>query len=40
MGVLFSNQVPYVTYGGAAQGWVITSGRLAGANAAAAFAGE
>ncbi len=38
MGVLFSNQVPYVTYGGAAQGWVITSGRLAGANAAAAYA--
>lgn len=39
MGVLFSNQVPYVTYGGAAQGWVITSGRLAGTNAAAAYAG-
>ncbi|SBV96824.1 FMN-binding domain protein [uncultured Eubacteriales bacterium] len=38
MGVLFSNQVPYVTYGGAAQGWVITSGRLAGANAAEAYA--
>lgn len=35
MGVLFSNQVAYVTYGGAAQGWVLTSGRLAGANAAA-----
>lgn len=34
MGVLFSNQVAYVTYGGAAQGWVLTSGRLAGANAA------
>ncbi len=39
MGVLFSNQVPYVTYGGAAQGWVLTSGRLAGANAAEAYAG-
>ncbi|MFV0351847.1 MAG: FAD-binding protein [Oscillospiraceae bacterium] len=38
MGVLFSNKVPYVTYGGAAQGWVLTSGRLAGANAAEAFA--
>lgn len=35
MGVLFSNQDAYVTYGGAAQGWVLTSGRLAGANAAA-----
>lgn len=34
MGVLFSNQVPYVTYGGAAQGWTITSGRQAGAKAA------
>lgn len=38
MGVLFSNKVPYVTYGGAAQGWVLTSGRLAGAVAADAFA--
>ena len=37
MGVLFSNQVPYVSYGGAAQGWVLTSGRLAGANAAENF---
>lgn len=34
IGVLFSNQVPYVTYGGAAQGWTITSGRQAGAKAA------
>ena len=39
MGVLFCEEKAYVTYGGAAQGWVITSGRLAGANAAAAFAG-
>ncbi len=38
MGVLFSNQVPYVTYGGAAQGWVLTSGRQAGAQAAKNFA--
>ncbi|MCR3922145.1 MAG: FAD-binding protein [Firmicutes bacterium] len=34
MGVLFSAQVPYVTYGGAAHGWVLLSGREAGANAA------
>ncbi|WP_084786599.1 FAD-binding protein [Bacillus tuaregi] len=34
MGVLFSNKVPYVSYGGAAQGWAITSGRLAGQQAA------
>jgi len=40
MGVLFTNKDAYVTYGGAAQGWVITSGRLAGANAAAKFAGN
>ena len=38
MGVLFSNIVPYVSYGGVAQGWVITSGRLAGENAALKFA--
>lgn len=38
MGVLFSNQVPYVTYGGAAQGWVLTSGRQAGLKAAEKFA--
>lgn len=38
MGVLFSNQVPYVTYGGAAQGWVLTSGRQAGVQAAKNFA--
>lgn len=28
-GVLYSEQKPYVTYGGAAQGWCYTSGRLA-----------
>ena len=39
MGVLFTPQDAYVTYGGAAQGWTITSGRLAGQNAAASFAG-
>ena len=39
MGVLFTPQDAYVTYGGAAQGWTITSGRLAGRNAAADFAG-
>lgn len=38
MGVLFSNQVPYVTYGGAAQGWVLTSGYQAGLQAAINFA--
>lgn len=37
MGVLFSNQVPYVTYGGAAQGWTITSGYQAGKQAAEKF---
>jgi hypothetical protein len=36
-GVLFSPEQAYVTYGGAAQGWAITSGRLAGEHAAAAF---
>ncbi|MCI9264437.1 MAG: FAD-binding protein [Oscillospiraceae bacterium] len=30
LGVLFSEQREYVTYGGAAQGWAYTSGRLAG----------
>lgn len=34
MGVLFTPQDAYVSYGGAAQGWVLTSGRIAGANAA------
>lgn len=37
MGVLFTNKDAYVTYGGAAQGWVLTSGRLAGASAAEKF---
>jgi hypothetical protein len=36
MGVLFNAKKAYVGYGAAAQGWAITSGRLAGANAAAA----
>jgi succinate dehydrogenase/fumarate reductase flavoprotein subunit/uncharacterized protein with FMN-binding domain len=36
MGVLFNHRKAYVGYGAAAQGWAITSGRLAGANAAAA----
>ncbi len=35
MGVLFSEAKAYVTYGGAAQGWAYTSGRLAGKEAAA-----
>jgi succinate dehydrogenase/fumarate reductase flavoprotein subunit/uncharacterized protein with FMN-binding domain len=39
MGVLFTPQDAYVSYGGAAQGWVLTSGRIAGANAAE-FAGN
>ena len=34
MGVLFTPQDAYVSYGGAAHGWVLTSGRIAGANAA------
>ena len=33
LGVLFSEQREYVTYGGAAQGWAYTSGRLAGISA-------
>jgi hypothetical protein len=36
MGVLFNAKKAYVGYGAAAQGWAITSGRLAGAAAAAA----
>lgn len=31
--VVFSEQREYVTYGGAAQGWAYTSGRLAGISA-------
>lgn len=38
MGVLFTPKNAYVTYGGAAQGWAITSGRLAGEDAASNFA--
>lgn len=34
MGVLFTEQKAYVTYGAAAQGWVYTSGYLAGESAA------
>lgn len=37
MGVLFTEKDAYVTYGGAAHGWVLTSGRLAGARAASLF---
>jgi succinate dehydrogenase/fumarate reductase flavoprotein subunit len=36
MGVLFNAKKAYVGYGAAAQGWAITSGRIAGAKAAAA----
>ncbi len=34
MGVLFTPEDAYVSYGGAAQGWVLTSGRIAGEHAA------
>lgn len=34
LGTLNESDKAYVTYGGAAQGWALTSGRLAGANAA------
>ncbi len=34
-GVLYTNLEPYAQYGGVALGWAFTSGRLAGANAAA-----
>ena len=30
-GVLFSEKKPYVTYGGANNGWALTSGYVAGA---------
>jgi len=40
MGVLFNLNKAYVAYGGAAQAWAITSGRLAGAHAAAKYAGN
>lgn len=39
LGMLLSDQKAYVDYGGAAQGWAFTSGRLAGASAAAALIG-
>lgn len=39
LGTLNESNKAYVTYGGCAQGWALTSGRLAGANAAAAYAG-
>jgi len=34
IGVILSEQVEYVKYGGAAQGWAFTSGKIAGDNAA------
>lgn len=40
LGVLLASEKAYVTYGGAAAGWALTSGRLAGAYAAAFAAGE
>ena len=40
IGVLLASEKAYVTYGGAAAGWALTSGRLAGANAAAYAMGK
>ncbi len=40
LGVLLASEKAYVTYGGAAAGWALTSGRLAGANAASFAKGE
>jgi uncharacterized protein with FMN-binding domain len=40
MGVLFNAKKAYVGYGAAAQGWAITSGRLAGEKAAAEAAAQ
>lgn len=37
MGVLFTDKNCYVTYGGVAQGWAYTSGRLAGERAASSL---
>ncbi len=34
IGVLLESKKAYVTYGGAAHGWALTSGRIAGTNAA------
>ncbi len=39
-GVLYTNKKPYVTYGGAALGWALTSGRLSGKNAVEHAAAE
>lgn len=39
LGVLNASDKAYVTYGGCAQGWALTSGRLIGENAAAKYAG-
>lgn len=36
MGTILTNKKAYVTYGGAAQGWALTSGMVAGENAAKA----
>ena len=38
LGTLNESNKAYVTYGGCAQGWALTSGRLAGANAAEKYA--
>ena len=40
LGVLLASEKAYVTYGGAAAGWALTSGRLAGAHATAFAKGE
>jgi predicted oxidoreductase len=40
LGTLNKSGKAYVTYGGAAQGWALTSGRLAGADAAKKYAGN
>ena len=40
LGVLLASEKAYVTYGGAAAGWALTSGRLAGEYAAAFAKGE
>ena len=40
LGVLLASEKAYVTYGGAAAGWALSSGRLAGAYAAAYAKGE
>lgn len=40
IGTTLTNKTAYVTYGGAAQGWALTSGKVAGENAAAAVLAE